>query len=120
MAISTADTLTLPQTQNAGAPVLAAGGAAVMQAGPEARPVTMAATPAPLAAGLQDMLQQPAVRKAFPAIMALIVLVILGGIYVWVQETPYRALFPGMAEGDQHAAFEQLKAANLEIGRAHV
>jgi len=113
MAISTADTLTLPQTQNAGAPVLAAGGAALMQAGPEARPVTMAGTPAPLAAGLQDMLQQPAVRKAFPAIMALIVLVVLGGIYVWVQETPYRALFPGMAEGDQHAAFEQLKAANL-------
>jgi flagellar M-ring protein FliF len=113
MAISTAGTLTLPQTQNAGAPVLAAGGAAVMQAGPEARPVTMAATPAPLAAGLQDMLQQPAVRKAFPAIMVLIVLVILSGIYVWVQETPYRALFPGMAEGDQHTAFEQLKAANL-------
>ncbi len=115
MAISTAETLTLPQNQNAGAPALAGGGAAVMQALPDARSSAVAEAPVSLtvATGLQDVLRQPAVRKAFPAIMALIVLVILGGIYVWVQETPYRAIFPGMAEVDQHSAFEHLKAANL-------
>jgi flagellar M-ring protein FliF len=115
MAISTAETLNLPQMQNAGAPVLAGGGAAAMQSLPDARGAAAASLPASstVAAGLQDVLQQPAVRKAFPAIMALIALVILGGVYVWVQETPYRAIFPGMAEVDQHTAFEHLKAANL-------
>jgi len=63
--------------------------------------------------GLGFLWQQPAVRKAFPAIVALAVLIIAGSFYLWSQETPYRSVFPGMVEADQQSALELLKSANL-------
>ncbi len=64
--------------------------------------------------GLQAVFKQEAVRKALPAIIVLLTLVLFGSIYAWMQETPYRPLFPGMAESDQQAAMEVLKAANMK------
>ena len=71
------------------------------------------ATPLMLLSSLGGMLGQPAVRKAAPAILVLVALVIIGAIYSWTQEAPYRGVFPGMAEADQQSALETLKAANF-------
>ena len=71
------------------------------------------ATPLTMLSSLGGILNQPAVRKSAPAILVLVALVIFGAIYAWTQETPYRGVFPGMAEVDQQSALETLKAANF-------
>ena len=71
------------------------------------------ATPLTMLASLGGILNQPAVRKSAPAILVLVALVVFGAIYAWTQETPYRGVFPGMAEVDQQSALETLKAANF-------
>ncbi len=71
------------------------------------------ATPLTMLASLGGILRQPAVKKSAPAILVLAMLVIFGAIYAWTQETPYRGVFPGMAEADQQSALETLKAANF-------
>ena len=58
-------------------------------------------------------LQQPAVRKATPAIIVLLVLALIAGFYFMLQEPTYRSVFPGMQEADQQAAMESLKAGNF-------
>ena len=63
--------------------------------------------------GLGTVLSQPAVRKSMPAILALLVVVVFGAVYFWMQEVPYRSVFPGMGEADQQTALETLKAANF-------
>jgi flagellar M-ring protein FliF len=63
--------------------------------------------------GLGTVLAQPAVRKALPAIIALAVVVLFAGFWFWMQEVPYRPVFPGMGEADQQAALETLKAAQF-------
>ena len=82
---------------------------------PQAGGVNLPATP-PLAmlGNLGQMLDQAAVKRALPAIMVMVLLILCGGIYAWMQETPYRPIFPGMAEADQQTAMETLKAANFK------
>ena len=63
--------------------------------------------------GLGTVLSQPAVRKSMPAIIALLVVVVFGAVYFWMQEVPYRSVYPGMGEADQQSALETLKAANF-------
>ena len=69
--------------------------------------------PRTMLAAMQDVFVQPAVRRAFPAIMVLMALMVIGGIYLWMQDTPYRPIMQGVTEADQHSAFESLKAANF-------
>ena len=71
--------------------------------------------PGPVAvlSSLGGVLQQPAVRKAMPAIVMLAILLAFATLYFWMQEAPYRAVFPGMHESDQQSAFDVLKTANL-------
>ena len=112
MAISTAGALSIPTAQNAVAPGIAANTGLVAN-GARTGNLTEQSTAVSVTTSLQDIFQQPAVRKAMPALLVLIALVVLGSLYAWMQETPYRPLFPGMAESDQHTAFENLKAANF-------
>lgn len=58
---------------------------------------------------IQDVLSQPAVRKALPAIVMLLVLILFGLTYSWMQNTPYRTVLPGLNDADQQAAFDALR-----------
>ncbi|MFM8588559.1 MAG: flagellar basal-body MS-ring/collar protein FliF [Limnohabitans sp.] len=58
---------------------------------------------------LRTILVQPAVRKAMPLIVIALVLIIFGLTYAWMNQTPYRALMPGLQEADQQAAMEALR-----------
>ena len=69
-------------------------------------------TPVGVLSSMTEVFQQPAVRKAMPAIFVLIALVFFGAVYSWIQEAPYRAVCPGMAEADQQSALDALKTAN--------
>ena len=68
--------------------------------------------PARVMASMLEVFQQPAVRKAMPAIMTLVLLVTIAALFFWFQEPPYRVVFPGMVEADQQAALDALKIAN--------
>ena len=112
MAISTASALSVPTEQNAMAAGVSGGNAVMGNALRVVNPAG-AATAVSVTSTLQDVFLQPTVRKAMPGIIVLLALVLLGSIYGWVQETPYRPIFPGMVESDQQTAFENLKAANF-------
>ena len=49
-----------------------------------------------------------------PAIIALLSVAIFVIIYLWVQQPPYRTLYPGLAEVDRQAAYEALNAGGFE------
>jgi flagellar M-ring protein FliF len=61
--------------------------------------------------GVFDVFSQPAIRKAMPAIIALLTIVVFLLIYSWSQVPPYRTVFPGLSESDRQAAFEALSSA---------
>ena len=63
---------------------------------------------------LQQIFAQPAVRRAVPAIAAVFVVLAFAIIYFWMEEPVYRALYPGMAEGDRQGAYEALMGAGYE------
>lgn len=63
--------------------------------------------------GVRNVLQQPAVRKALPAFVVLIALIVFGIAYSWIQATPHRPIMPGMSEMDQQAAFDALRNNNF-------
>lgn len=94
-------------TSGAGLPSLSGGGVPTVAGLPGVR-----GAPTGVLSTMTEVFQQPAVRKAMPAILVLIALVFFGAIYAWMQESPYRAVFPGMAEADQQAALDALKTAN--------
>ena len=54
---------------------------------------------------LSDLLAQPAVKKATPAIMIGILLLFFVGSYIAMHEPVFRAIHPGMTESDQQMAF---------------
>lgn len=58
---------------------------------------------------IKDLLAQPAVQKATPAIMIGILLLFFAATYLAIQEPVYRPLFPGMTDQDRQAAMESLK-----------
>jgi flagellar M-ring protein FliF len=59
------------------------------------------------------VINQPSVRKVLPLIIMLMVLVVFGLVYAWMNVTPYRPVMPGLQEADQQKAFESLKAADF-------
>ena len=63
--------------------------------------------------GVQGVMSQPAVKKSLPAIMALLTLAVFIIAYSWVQQPPYRTLYPGLSDADRQAAFEALIAADF-------
>ena len=58
---------------------------------------------------LNEILAQPAVRKATPAIMIAVLLVFLVASYMAMQDPVYRPIFPGMTDADRQVASETLK-----------
>ena len=63
--------------------------------------------------GVRNVLMQPAVRKALPAFVVVIALIVFGIAYSWIQATPHRPIMPGMSEMDQQAAFDVLRNNNF-------
>ncbi|WP_155820583.1 flagellar basal-body MS-ring/collar protein FliF [Limnohabitans sp. Rim47] len=59
------------------------------------------------------VINQPSVRRVLPLIVMLVVLVIFGLIYAWMNVTPYRPVMPGLQEADQQKAYESLKNADF-------
>ncbi|ALK88990.1 Flagellar M-ring protein [Limnohabitans sp. 63ED37-2] len=66
-----------------------------------------------LSESFSTMVNQPSVRRVLPLIVMLIVLVIFGLTYSWMNVTPYRPVMPGLQEADQQKAYETLKTANF-------
>ena len=59
---------------------------------------------------VREVLEQPAVRRSMPAIIALLTVAIFLMAYSWVQEPVYRTVYPGLSEADRQAAYEALSA----------
>jgi flagellar M-ring protein FliF len=119
--MATASTLT-PAGTLADAPAAPSPASALVPAGPSG-----VAAPAPAGAGLmgawarngmvnslRQVVQQPAVRRALPALLVLMVLVLFGLVYAWMQATPYRPVMPGLQEADQQAAFDALRGSDFK------
>jgi flagellar M-ring protein FliF len=64
--------------------------------------------------GMGELFKQPAVRRAMPAIIALLVIMLFGAVYLWMQAPPWRTLMPGISETDRQAALEALKTARFD------
>ena len=79
----------------------------------QAMPVSSGAPAQPSAMpSFREVLDQPAVRKSMPAIIALLTIAVFIIAYSWVQEPAYRAVYPGLSEADRQAAFDALTSAD--------
>ena len=108
----------LAGTPNAPVPATTGGALATTQA-PEADKTAASGaltawSPQSLSQNLKVVLNQPSVRKVLPLIVMLIVLIVFGLVYAWMQATPYRPVMPGLQEADQLTAFETLKNADFK------
>ncbi|MDG1307833.1 MAG: flagellar basal-body MS-ring/collar protein FliF [Porticoccaceae bacterium] len=74
-------------------------------------PAAAAAAPSASLPSVRDVLEQPAVRKSMPAIIALLTIAVFIIAYSWVQEPAYRVVYPGLSEADRQAAYEALTSA---------
>lgn len=63
---------------------------------------------------VEEVLQQPSIRRSLPAIILLFVLLIAFVAYQGSQTVPYRAVMPGMTENDKQAAMEALKVGDFK------
>ena len=84
------------------APPAASGGGQLAEASPPKRDSA-------LVAQAKQIVNQPAVRKALPGIMALAILILFGMVYMAMNATPYKPVMPGLTESDQQAAFDALR-----------
>jgi flagellar M-ring protein FliF len=66
-----------------------------------------------MADSFTQVINQPSVRKVLPLIIMLVVVVVFGLIYAWMNVVPYRPVMPGLQEADQQKAFESLKTADF-------
>ncbi|MEY2801683.1 MAG: Flagellar M-ring protein, partial [Pseudomonadota bacterium] len=57
---------------------------------------------------------QPAVRRALPAFIVVMVLIVFGLVYAWMQATPHRPVMPGLSDADQQAAYDALRNAEFK------
>jgi flagellar M-ring protein FliF len=91
----------------AGTPPAATGSTQLVETKPsKADPV--------LIAQAKQIINQPAVRKALPGIIALTILILFGMVYMAMNATPYKPVMPGLSESDQQAAFDALRKGAFE------
>ncbi len=64
---------------------------------------------------LAEVLAQPAVRKAMPAIITLLTIAIFLIAYSVTREPPTRSLYPGLSEADRQTAFDALTSAEFYV-----
>ena len=62
----------------------------------------------------RKVLNQPSVRRVLPLMVMLMVLVVFGLVYAWMNTTPYRPVMPGLQEADQQTAYDALKTADFK------
>ena len=63
---------------------------------------------------VQQMMQQPAMRKAMPLIIIALALLLFGLSYVWINQPAYRPLMANMTETDQQLALDALRQAEYK------
>ncbi|MDA0629859.1 MAG: flagellar basal-body MS-ring/collar protein FliF [Proteobacteria bacterium] len=89
----------------------------------EARDVTVSAGDAGNAAGaprgalpvVKDVMSQPAVKKAMPAVIAIVSLLLVLIFWSVMTSTPYRSVSDGMESADVQLPFEALKTSNYKV-----
>ena len=97
------------------APDAATGGAVVPAGQGTSKPNMLPAAAAMSFPNAADVLSQPAVRKAMPAIITLLTIAVFLIAYSLAKEPPFRSLFPGLSEADRQAAFEALAGAEFGV-----
>ena len=65
-------------------------------------------------AGVQQMLQQPSVKKAMPIILMALAVLLFAILYFWINMPSYRPLMVNMSEADQQTAMEALKTSEFK------
>jgi flagellar M-ring protein FliF len=65
-------------------------------------------------AGVQQMMQQPGVKKAMPLILMAMAVLLFAILYMWINMPNYRPLMVNMSEADQQTAMEALKASEFK------
>ena len=65
-------------------------------------------------ASMQQMMQQPSVKKAMPLILMALAVLLFAILYVWINMPSYRPLMVNMSEADQQTAMEALKASEFK------
>ncbi|MEK9534864.1 MAG: flagellar M-ring protein FliF, partial [Halieaceae bacterium] len=96
--------------EDAGNPPAETGNAAV--------PAEQAAAPANQSApmpAVKDIMSQPAVKRAMPAIIGLLSLLVVLIFWSVMTSTPFRSVSDGMESADVQLAFEALKSANYDV-----
>ena len=76
---------------------------------PEGGPITRSSFPSPT-----EILSQPAVRRSMPAIVTLLTAAVFIIAYLWLQQPPYRTVYPGLNEADRQAAYEALTSGDFQ------
>ena len=64
---------------------------------------------------VRDVMAQPAVKRAMPAIVGLLSLLVVLVFWSVMTSTPYRSVSDGMESADVQLAFEALKSANYDV-----
>lgn len=64
---------------------------------------------------VKDVMSQPAVKRAMPAIIGLLSLLIVLIFWSVMTATPFRSVSDGMESADVQLAFEALKSANYDV-----
>ena len=64
---------------------------------------------------IKDVMSQPAVRRAMPAIVGLLSLLVVLIFWSVMTSTPFRSVSDGMESADVQLAFEALKSANYDV-----
>jgi flagellar M-ring protein FliF len=65
-------------------------------------------------ASVQQMLQQPSVKKAMPLILMALAVLLFALLYILINMPSYRPLMVNMSEADQQTAMEALKASEFK------
>jgi flagellar M-ring protein FliF len=96
--------------EDGGNPPAETGNAAV----PAEQSAASANQSAPMPA-VKDVMSQPAVKRAMPAIIGLLSLLIVLIFWSVMTATPFRSVSDGMESADVQLAFEALKSANYDV-----
>lgn len=64
---------------------------------------------------VRDVMAQPAVKRAMPAIIGLLSLLVVLIFWSIMTSTPYRSVSDGMESADVQLAFEALESANYDV-----
>ena len=96
--------------EDVGNPPAETGNAAV----PAEQAAASANQSAPMPA-VKDIMSQPAVKRAMPAIIGLLSLLVVLIFWSVMTSTPFRSVSDGMESADVQLAFEALKSANYDV-----